>query len=68
MLTLQEITKLKYDNLYLKNKILSLMEKNKIMTIDEYEDYINVYNICYDYDRKSYPKLPNSPPESDNES
>jgi hypothetical protein len=54
--------KLKDDNLYLKNKILLLIEKNKIMTLDEYEEYINVCNICYP---KIYPKLPDSPEESD---
>jgi len=71
MLTLAEIIKLniklKDDNIYLKNKILTLMEKNKVMTIDEYEEYIRVYNICYDYKCKVYPKLPDSPVESDNE-
>ena len=72
MSTLYEIIrlnlKLKYDNIYLKTKILSLIEKNieknKVMTIDEYEEYIRVYNICYP---KIYPKLPDSPEESENE-
>ena len=69
MSTLHEIIrlniKLKDDNIYLKTKILLLMEKNKVMTIDEYEEYIQVYNICYP---KTYPKLPDSPEESENES